>query len=166
LQEIIDAGVDSIKIEGRMKSMYYAANVTRIYKTAIKLLSENKEVPELFIEELHKVSHRVYAEGFFDGFNSNETQYYESSAYIREHQFLGEITEVNDNDFSVFVRSKFFADEEIDIIFPDINDDLKLRSSEIFDNENNSLPFTKPNTIVKIKTNKKIPEHGILRKKI
>ena len=166
LQEIIDAGVDSIKIEGRMKSMYYAANVTRIYKTAIKLLSENKEVPELFIEELHKVSHRVYAEGFFDGFNSNETQYYESSAYIREHQFLGEITEVNDNDFSVFVRSKFFADEEIDIIFPDTNDDLKLRSSEIFDDENNSLPFTKPNTIVKIKTNKKIPEHGILRKKI
>ena len=166
LQEIIDAGVDSIKIEGRMKSMYYAANVTRIYKTAVKLLSVGKKAPDLFIEELHKVSHRVYAEGFFDGFNSNETQHYESSAYIREHQFLGEITEVKGNETYVFVRSKFFAEDEIDIIFPDINDDLHLKGVQIFDEENNSLDFTKPNTIVKIKLNQNIPMHGILRKKI
>ena len=166
LQEIIDAGVDSIKIEGRMKSMYYAANVTRIYKTAVKLLSVGKKAPDLFIEELHKVSHRVYAEGFFDGFNSNETQHYESSAYIREHQFLGEITEVKGNETYVFVRSKFFAEDEIDIIFPDINDDLHLKGVQIFDEENNSLDFTKPNTIVKLKLNQNIPMHGILRKKI
>ena len=60
LKEIIDAGLDSIKIEGRMKSHYYVANVTRTYKSVIKLIFENKKIPNNLKEELNKVSHRHY----------------------------------------------------------------------------------------------------------
>nr|MBC8416534.1 U32 family peptidase [Candidatus Cloacimonadota bacterium] len=91
LKEIIDAGLDSIKIEGRMKSLYYVANVTRTYKKVVKLISENKEVPDNLKEELNKVSHRHYTEGFFDSFDSATTQFYDSSTYIRDYQFIGEI---------------------------------------------------------------------------
>ena len=166
LGEIIDAGLDSIKIEGRMKSHYYVANVTRTYKNAVKLISENKEVPDNLKEELNKVSHRHYTEGFFDSFDSATTQFYDSSTYIRDYQFIGEIIKNEKKSIYIAVRAKFSVGDEIEIIFPDMNNDLSLEISKLYNEEGELISFTKPNTIVRIDIDKEIPPYGIVRKNI
>ena len=166
LKEIIDAGLDSIKIEGRMKSLYYVANVTRTYKSAVKLISENKEVPDNLKEELNKVSHRHYTEGFFDSFDSATTQFYDSSTYIRDYQFIGEIIKNEKKSIYIAIRAKFSVGDKIEIIFPDMNNDFLLEVSNLYNEEGEPISFTKPNTIVRIDIDKEIPSYGIVRKKI
>ncbi|HOE91106.1 MAG TPA: U32 family peptidase [Candidatus Cloacimonadota bacterium] len=164
LKEIYDLGIDSIKIEGRMKSAYYVANVVRTYKNALTAIKEGKTVNPTWEEELDKISHRVYAEGFFAGFDSNTTQHYSSSAYTRDWQYLGNIIK-HDNQYAwVAVLSKFSLAEEISFIFPDLNTDFTLKIEELFDETDHQIDFTKPNTIVKIPINRTIPDFGILRK--
>ncbi len=166
LKEIIDAGLDSIKIEGRMKSHYYVANVTRTYKSVIKLIFENKKIPNNLKEELNKVSHRHYTEGFFDSFDSTTTQFYKSSTYIRDYQFIGEIVNTNKKSIYIAIRAKFSIGDEIEIIFPDMNNDLSLEISNLYNEEGEPISFTIPNTIVRVDINKEIPSYGIVRKNI
>jgi putative protease len=166
LGEIIDAGLDSIKIEGRMKSHYYVANVTRTYKSAIKLIFENKKVPDNLKEELNKVSHRHYTEGFFDNFDSTSTQFYESSSYIRDYQFIGEIVKTDKKSLYIAIRAKFSVGDKIEVIFPDMNNDLSLEISNLYNEKDEPISFTKPNTIVRVDINKEIPPYGIVRKNI
>ena len=166
LQEIKDAGIDSIKIEGRMKSPYYVANVTRIYKKGLQLLAQKQPLNIDHKRELEKVSHRVYTTGFADGFDSNNTQHYETSAYERNYQYLGEVIKIEKDFIQVDIKAKFSIGDDVDFIFPEIEDDFTVNISNIFDLENNPIEFTKPNTIVKLKLNKKIKEHCLLRKKI
>ena len=164
LAEIIDAGVDSIKIEGRMKSVFYVANVTRIYRRLIDLTQNNKTMSEEMLAELNSVSHRLFTEGFFDGKNSYDLQNYESSSYIRDYQFIGEIIESTDSYFVIKNHAKFIIGEEISLIFPDIDSDFVLKVEEILDENNNPIEFTKPNTTVKIPYSHKLPDFGIVRK--
>ena len=166
LKEIIDARLDSIKIEGRMKSNYYVANVTRTYKNAIKLISENKKVPDNLKEELNKVSHRHYTEGFFDSFDSTTTQFYGSSSYMRDYQFLGEIIKTYKKSIYIAVKAKFCVGDEVEIIFPDMNNDFSLKISELYNEEGEPITYSKPNTIVRIDFIKEIPSYGIVRKYI
>ena len=166
MTEIAKAGVDSIKIEGRMKSLYYVANVTRIYREAIKLVQAGKEILPELRAELEKVSHRVYSEGFIDGLCSMEKQYYSSSAYLRNYQYLGEIIGQTDNWLQVNVKSKFSVGEEIELVFPDRSADLKIEVVQLLNEEDTQIYFTKPNTVIKIEIEGKCPSQGILRKKI
>ena len=92
LDKLYDAGVDSVKIEGRVKSSYYVAVTTAIYRKAIDLIKRGerekfKEKVGKFIEELEKVSHRPYTTGFLTG--EKELQHFETSSYIRNYRFLG-----------------------------------------------------------------------------
>ena len=163
LPEIINTPITSLKIEGRMKSSYYVANTTRVYKTAIKLLEEGKKLSTSLKEELDKISHRQYTSGFFST-PKRETQYYESSSYIRNYQYLGEILE--NNSFirhiegqpgeryyraTVNVKSKFSRNEEIEIVFPDYRKDMILTVDEIYSPEDELLEETKPNSNVILK---------------
>jgi len=166
MTEIAKAGVDSIKIEGRMKSLYYVANVTRIYREAISAVQHNNTIEPELRHELEKVSHRVYSEGFFEGLNSMEKQYYDSSAYIRNYQFLGEITGLAQSWITVNVKSKFSAGEYIELVFPDRSQDIKMKAGNMINEESEQIFFTKPNTVVKIEIEGKCPSQGILRKKI
>ncbi|MCF7793397.1 MAG: U32 family peptidase [Candidatus Cloacimonetes bacterium] len=166
LLEIRQAGISSIKIEGRMKSLYYVANATRIYREALGRIEQNKSIDQELIAELDKISHRHYSEAFFDVFDSSQTQYHGDSAYIRTHQFLGNIIETSGNKIKAAMRAKFKVGDEIEIIFPNRKDDMKWIVDNILDEEDNPLEFTKPNTIIKIILPKKVPAHGILRKKV
>ncbi|MCF7911284.1 MAG: U32 family peptidase [Candidatus Cloacimonetes bacterium] len=166
IAEIAQAGVDSIKIEGRMKSLYYVANVTRIYREALAAIENDSQlVPELR-EELEKVSHRVYSEGFIDGLDSMEKQYYSSSAYLRTYQYLGEIIQQTDNWLQVNVKAKFSVGEEIELVFPQRLSDRKITVTQLINEEGTQIFFTKPNTVIKIEIEGKCPSDGILRKKI
>ncbi len=163
IPQIKKSGIDSIKIEGRMKSLYYVAAVTRTYKSAIE---EGSTVVHRDIqEELNKVSHRVYSEAFFDKFDSSETQHYGSSAYIRDYQFVGEVHKVEGTSVFISIKAKFCIGDEIEFIFPDRKDDLKIIVKNIFNEENKMIQLTKPNTIIRLDLDKKLPEWGIVRKK-
>ncbi len=166
LSEIMEAGINSVKIEGRMKSLYYVANVTRTYKEALNLLSTGKDIPSDLKEELNKISHRHYTQGFFDKFDSTTTQFYDSSSYIREYQFIGEIIKTKKNSIFISIRAKFNLGEEIEIIFPDRQDDFTIKVNNIFDEEGLPISYTKPNTIIRIDLENRIPINGIVRKKI
>ena len=166
LSEIYKAGIHSVKIEGRMKSIYYVANVTRVYRKALDLISENLKPPVFLREELQKISHRQYTEAFFDKFDSSDTQYFGDSAYIREYQFIGEIVDTDEDFILIFVRGKFQIGDFLEIIFPQPENDYTFRVEKIFNEENEEITFSKPNTIVKLKKNKQVDyKNGIVRKK-
>ncbi|MCB5249658.1 MAG: U32 family peptidase [Candidatus Cloacimonetes bacterium] len=166
LKEIHDLGIDSVKIEGRMKSAYYVANVVRTYRQALDAIENEKEIDPNWIDELDKVSHRIYTEGFFAGFDSNQTQHYQSSSYTRDWQYLGNIIKHDEQFVWVSVLSKFSKNEEISFVFPDMSNDFSLIIAEIYDENDNLIEFTKPNTIVKIPVNRILKNYGILRKQI
>ena len=91
LDEVIACGVDSLKIEGRMKSVHYVASVVKAYRTALDAcLSEHPyHVETSWLEELNKVSHRAYTTGFFFGKTTAEDQIYGSSSYEQTSEFVG-----------------------------------------------------------------------------
>ncbi len=165
LKEICDVGIESIKIEGRMKSLYYVSNVVRVYRKALEYLQEGKDLTDKLIAELNNVSHRVYTEAFFDGFNDTETQYYENSAYIRDYKFIGKVLHQEGRLVKIQILNKFVVGDEIEIIFPDIDDDIKITVEKIFCEDMQEIPFTKPNTCSYIELNEKIPENGLVRKR-
>jgi putative protease len=118
LPELLKAGVDSLKIEGRVKSAYYVAVTTSVYRRGLELLLEEgeeafyAELPYL-LEELNKVSHRPYTTGFLTG-SSQLMQHYESSSYIREYRFLGVFKE----GFWE-VRNKLRVGDRVELFFKD-----------------------------------------------
>jgi len=166
LKDLVDAGLSSLKIEGRMKSLYYVANLSRVYKRSVSDIIEGLEPSEKLKNELDKVSHRIYTEGFVDGFDASITQNYDSSSYIRNYQYLGTITKIDYKTIYVDVRSKFALNDFVELIFPDPEEDLEIEIKEIFSEENQPITFTKPNTTIKLNLQKAVKPYGILRKRI
>lgn len=120
LPQLKDAGVDSLKIEGRMKSLYYTAIVTRAYRKGLDAL-EGKFHGNLqeYREELFKVSHREFSTGFY--FGKNEIEQTTTKSYQRSHLFLGVVgEEISPGRFEVEVKNKIYASDKIEIIGPDI----------------------------------------------
>ncbi len=118
LRALRDAGVDSLKIEGRMKSLYYTAVVTRAYRKAL----DHMDTPDLWApyrEDLFKVSHREYSTGFF--FDDREMNTGTTKSYQREYLFLGTLGEkVTPNRYALEVKNQVRPGEEIELIGPDI----------------------------------------------
>ncbi len=166
LPQIINSGIHSIKIEGRMKSAYYVANVVRTYRKAIELLQSGVNVEESLSDELYKISHRIYGPGFFHGFDSDDTQFYGSSAYIRDYQYLGRVIDSYDGTAVIECYSKFSIGEEIEIIFPNPEDDIVMRAESMSLEDKKKIEFTKPNTQVHLTVDKQVKEYGLVRKKI
>jgi len=161
IQKLKSIGVDSIKIEGRMKSIYYVANTTRVYKNSLQKSSK----PDLLQEELNKISHRVYTDGFIKKI-SLDTQNYQSSSYIRDYQFIGTIIKQNSKEIFVHIRSKFVLGDTLEIIFPQIDQDIEYKVQQILDKSGKLLTLTKPNTTIKLPIQDKLPPNGIIRKKL
>ncbi|MBN2829719.1 MAG: U32 family peptidase [Candidatus Cloacimonetes bacterium] len=166
LPAIINSGIHSIKIEGRMKSAYYVANVVRTYRTALDYLAAGVEIPQKLGEELLKVSHRIYGPGFFHGFDSDTSQFYGSSAYTRDYQYLGRIIATEDDCAIIECYSKFSKGEEIELIFPNPTDDVRVQVTRMTDDDGEEIEFTKPNTNVHLYTGNKLTEYGLVRKYI
>jgi putative protease len=178
LEEIYKAGIDSIKIEGRMKSIYYVAAVTRAYKQTVLQIEKGLAVDSFWREELDKVSHRIYTEGFFEGFEVSGTQNYETSTYTRDWQFVGCIVGANScspeetarrtgvRPYKVRSFHKITPTDEVEMIFPDGRYDMKLKDFRLFDENMNEIGFTKPNSCFYISVDKEVPEFGILRKRV
>ena len=122
--EMIDAGIDSFKIEGRMKTALYVATVARTYRKAIDDYLENPEKykanMEWYKEEIGKCTYREFTTGFYFGKPTSETQIYDSNTYVKNYIYLGTVEERDARGFAkIEQKNKFSVGETIEIMKPD-----------------------------------------------
>ena len=124
IPDLIRAGVDSFKIEGRMKTALYVAAVTRTYRRAI---DDYKKSPELYEKnldyyrsEIAKCTYRQFTTGFYYGKTDADSQIYDANTYIKEYTYIGIIQEVDERGYhKIYQRNKFSVGEEIEVMIPD-----------------------------------------------
>ena len=170
IPELIEAGIDSFKVEGRMKTALYVATVARAYRLAIDDWFADPEryrsrIP-YYEEEVSRCTHRLYTTGFFFGRPNEETQIYESSTYVKGYTYLGMILGQNEQGlWKIEQRNKFSVGEEIEIMQPD-GTDLKVRVKKITDqdgNEMESAPHPKQELYVDLGAD--VRKYDILRRR-
>ena len=123
IPEMLDAGIDSFKIEGRMKTALYVATVARTYRKAIDAAMVSGEAYEKILpwcrEEIPKCTYRQFTTGFYFGKPDENTQIYDNNTYINEYIYLGIVGEAEGNTVQIEQRNKFSAGEIIEIMKPD-----------------------------------------------
>ena len=132
INKLVDAGITSLKIEGRAKSAYYVAVVTNAYRVAVDEYvkdPENFVLPQWLMDEVQKVSHRKYNNGFYFG-PPEEGQYYETSGYIRNCDIIGVVEECKDGRVFCTQRNKFFSGDEVEILESQ-NKPIKLKLEDL-----------------------------------
>lgn len=118
LKDLMDAGVDCIKIEGRAKSAYYAAIVTGAYRHCIDDIAAGRELDPVWRDEVEHVSHRIYSTGFYYG---EPGQYVENSRYIRQWQIVAKVESCDENGTAVCsLNNKFRAGDALEVVGPDL----------------------------------------------
>ncbi len=149
LSEMIDSGIDSIKIEGRAKSHYYVAVTTNAYRGALdSLKSGNKEMPNWVAEELNKISHRTYSTGFYFGTPQN-SQTYKNAGYIRDYSVAAIVDGYEDGKIVATLKNKFLKGQVLDCLEPK-NAPFEVVADELFDEGNNPIDVA-PHPMMKIK---------------
>jgi putative protease len=121
MPELIDSGIDALKIEGRMKSVHYVAVVTRVYRRAIDACVAGRFTSDLLDElmgELQSVSHRPYTTGFWSGTLEDAGRFAEHSAYIREADFLGVVSKAGLDSAVIDVRDRVESGELVEVVDP------------------------------------------------
>ena len=170
LPEMLDAGIDSFKIEGRMKTALYVATVARTYGLAI---DEYLKDPELYRSripfyksEISKCTYRQYTTGFFFGKPDENTQIYDTNTYVKEYTYLGVVGETNSSGlYGIEQRNKFSVGEEIEVMKPD-GDNITVTVKRITDESGKdmeSAPHPKQKLFVDLGI--KLDEYDILRRR-
>lgn len=119
LQKLIDAGINSFKVEGRTKSLYYVSAVAKAYRNAIDEVLKNPQADlSKYLEELKKVGNRGYTQGFYLGDNNSESYSYDISKGLAGSDFLCEFWGVNDDYYLVKIKNKVLLNCEVEIISP------------------------------------------------
>ncbi len=153
VDDLMDVGLSSLKIEGRAKSAYYAAIVTGAYRHVIDDVAAGRAVDH--------VSHRHYATGFYYG---QPGQYYEDSRYIREWQVVALVTDCEENGLATLsLRNKFAAGDTVEVVGPDTKPfSLEVPVME----DQDGLPLTEPRTpqmVFRMRLPRQVPAMSILR---
>lgn len=168
LKDLIDARVDSLKIEGRHKSIYYTAIVSRIYRQALDLAMEGKPVTSEILELVESINTRGYFTGFWYGKPGAEGQKYETRSDYNEHFcFAGAIRKIEGDTMVLDVRNTLRKGDELDIITPTQNIHLIL---DIFQNVANdeTIDIAHPGQgfSIKFKAPPDVREGFVVRKKL
>ncbi|MBH1939773.1 U32 family peptidase [Mobilitalea sibirica] len=169
IPELVKAGIDSLKVEGRMKTALYVATVARTYRKAIddyfkdpKLYEENKS---LYLEEVRKGVNRQFTTGFFFGKPSEEDQIYDHNTYEKAYTYLGTISGEKDGLYELEQKNKFSVGETIEVIKPS-GETIQTVVNTITDdqgNEMDSCPHPRQRIFINIGT--KLNPYDILRRK-
>ena len=143
IPELVDAGIDSFKIEGRMKTALYVAVVARTYRQAIDDYFEDeakyRERLPYYREEISKCTYRQFTTGFFFGRTTNESQIYDSNTYMKEYTYLGIIEEKNESGmYRLEQKNKFNVGETIEVMKPD-GRDISVTVQAMADSEGISI---------------------------
>ncbi|MGE5474783.1 MAG: peptidase U32 family protein [Ignavibacteriales bacterium] len=171
IPEMIDAGVSSLKIEGRMKSSFYVATVVKAYRQAIDDYCESPDKYNnnkgKYIEEISKASHRNFTTGFYFGKPGTESHNYNSSSYMREYDFIGLVLDYDASTGIALVeqRNRFFKGDKIEVVPPEGN--WYEETIDWIKNSDGDNIDVAPNAqmIVTIPISKKVERYTILRRK-
>lgn len=169
IPELIETGMDSFKIEGRMKSLYYVATVISVYRKAIDVYFEDpafyKTDPK-WLEELMKASHRGYTTGFYLSRPGASEQIYDSSTYIRDYDFTGIVLDYDEQSkiATIEQRNRMVVGDEIEVMGPK-RDFFSQKIEEMWDEEGNPIESAPhPQQIIKMKMIQPVLSWDILRK--
>ena len=169
IPEIIESGVSSLKIEGRMKGINYLASVVKTYRQAIDSYYENKEkyiLKDEWIEELEKVSDRGYTEAFFKLKDTQASVNYENKKMVRNYVIVGQIKELKEKNFAVVeVRNKLTDGEEIEFMLPAMYENKTL-FAVMHNLDKESIEVANPNSIIYLNVPNGCQNGTIIRKKI
>ena len=161
IPELMAAGVDSLKIEGRAKSAYYAAVVTGAYRHVIDDVLAGRPVDPIWRDEVEHVSHRHYSTGFFFG---EPGQYTESSRYIRDWQVCAIVLDCDESGMATLsLRNKFAKGDEVEIVGPDLR---PFAMSVPLMEDEDGLPLEEPRNpqmVFKMKLPRPVPAYSIVR---
>lgn len=170
IPQLIEAGIYSFKIEGRMKSSFYVATVVSAYRKAIDAYMANPENykfnPE-WLEEASKASHREYTTGFYFNKTTGEDQNYDTSSYVRDYDFVGLVLEYDKQTKMAKIqqRNRMIVGDEIEVASP--NQDYFVQTIEYMENEERESIRTAPHAqmILYMPMKQDVPPYTILRRK-
>ena len=161
LDDLMDVGLSSLKIEGRAKSAYYAAIVTGAYRHCLDAAAAGEPIDPIWRDEVEHVSHRPYATGFYYG---PPGQYYANSRYIREWQVVALVTECDEEgNATLSLRNKFRTGDTVELVGPDLRP-FSMTVPEMTDQEGQLLnePRT-PQMIFHMKLPRPVPPFTLVR---
>ncbi|MGJ0905887.1 peptidase U32 family protein [Clostridium botulinum] len=167
IPELVQSGIDSFKIEGRMKSSFYVATVVKAYREAIDAYFKDPEsytFKERWMDYLKKASHRAYFTGFY--FNDPNKQLHESSSYIRTCDIVGIVKEFNEETMEAIVeqRNKVLDGDELEVLRPE-GPIFKINIANMRDKNDKKIESApSAQMIFKINTDKRLKENDILIK--
>ena len=170
IPEIIQSGIYSLKIEGRMKTPLYVATVVKAYREAIDAYlrdpAEYEAKKDYFLQEVGKASHREFTTGFYEHKPTDKDQTYTHNSYVRNYDFSGVIRAYDEVTQMVTVeqRRKFSVGDEMEILVPQ-GDFVPVKVEALYDEEGNAIESAPhPKQIVRFKCETAIPVPSILRK--
>ena len=168
IDKLIESGLDSFKIEGRVKTEYYLATVVKAYRDAIDCYFENPDEFETnpkWLEEIKKVSHRDYTTGFFFGKPDGNEQNYKTSSYIRDYELLGIVSGYDEKTgmATIIQKNRFFKDSEVEFLRP--KGDFVKHKIEYMENENGEEleVANRPQDIARIKIDTPLEVDSMMR---
>jgi len=170
IPDLIDAGIDSLKIEGRMKTALYVATVARTYR---KALDDYAESPEKYAEnmpwyldQISNCTYRQFTTGFFYGKPDETTQIYDSNTYVKEYTYLGIVGERNEQGrYRIEQRNKFSVGEMIEVMKPD-GRNVEVTVKAIYDEKGESMESAPhPQQVLYIDLGMELEQYDILRRK-
>ncbi len=167
LDKMRDAGIDSLKIEGRAKSHYYVAVTTNAYRGALDSLKNadgNWKCPEWVMEELNKISHRNYSQGFFFGRPEN-AQTYANAGYVRDYSVAAIVDGYEDGKIIATLKNKFLKGQEFDCLEPKAKP-FTVKADTVYDEKDNEIDSAvHPMMTVKIPYPHPVKKGSLLRMK-
>ena len=170
LDEVVDSGIDSLKIEGRMKSVHYVASVVKAYRMALDacLTGTSYKVREEWLTELEKVSHRSYTTGFFFGKTTEADQIYGSSSYEQTSDFVGLVRAYDEKTkiAAVEQRNNMKLGQEIEIFQP-VGAAFRQKLAEMWDTEGQEIAAAPhPQQIIRMRMAQPVEVNSILRRDV
>ena len=168
IPEMMESGIDSFKVEGRMKTALYVATVARTYRMAI---DDYKKSPDYYREripfyksEIAKCTYRQYTTGFFFGKPDENTQIYDSNTYVKEYTYLGLIEGKNENGYKITQRNKFVVGEMIEVMKPN-GENIQVEVKGIYTEDGESRESAPhPKEVLYVDLGIELDEFDILRR--
>lgn len=178
LDDLLEAGVTSLKIEGRAKSAYYTALTVNAYRAALDAAKKGEKPARWVLEEVNKISHRPYCTGFFYGDPRNGSgtqeadavtnggQYYADSGYMREYDFVGTVDSCADGIMSITQRNYFTVSDELEILAPG-REPISFVPDKLFNSQGELIEVAR-HAMEKLtaETDVVVPRNSVLRKRV
>ncbi len=160
--QLIDAGLDSLKLEGRAKSAYYAAIVTGAYRHAIDAALAGQPLDPVWRDEVEHISHRHYSTGFFYG---QPGQYFENSRYVRDWQIVAKVLSCEaDGTATLTLNNKFSVGNQLELVGPDVKPQA-ITVQALWASDGTSMDQVRtPQTVFRMKLPQQVPPLSLLRR--